>query len=258
MKIGIIYCAYNTESYINASLFSWLIARETKLGENDFVINCLSVPFEKFDEPRLDNTVETLKRYLKNKKIDFLISNDLPTKETEARTIALNNLISNGVDLIWQVDSDEFYSLQEVERIIKFVSSRPHSACFYGSLKNYVFDNQTYLINPFNPMRIHRVQFGKYRLSSFWDDNNISYLNTENNEIVKDIDVSPAVIIPKAVQFTKHLTWMSDERGRKKVEYQNARGWNCSFSWNYSKNCLEWNENFFKNSGQPIPETSTD
>ena len=40
-------------------------------------------------------------------------------KETEARSLALDYLIKNNVDIVWQVDSDEFYTLEEIEAAFK-------------------------------------------------------------------------------------------------------------------------------------------
>lgn len=257
MKIGIIYCAYNTQEYLKDSLMPWMLARDSHLESNEFLICAVSVPFEKFNEPRLDDTAKNLTHLYENKLIDYVITDNNPIKETEARTSALKYLVSKGADIIWQVDSDEFYQLEEISKIIKFVNSRPFVPSFYGSFKNYVFDLKTYLIEPFTPMRIHRVKTSTYTADLFWDDNNIMYFNVNNQQYLRDVHMTP-LAIPKSVQFTKHLTWMSDARGKKKVEYQIARGWNCSFSWNYSKNCLEWNEDFFKKNGQNVPETSTD
>lgn len=257
MKIGIIYCAYNTQEYLKDSLMPWILARDSHLESNEFLICAISVPFERFGEPRLDDTGKNLAHLYDNKLIDHIIIDDKPLKETEARTLALKYLVSKDVDIIWQVDSDEFYQLEEVSKIIKFVNSRPFISSFYGSFKNYVFDLKTYLTAPFTPMRIHRVKSNNYLADSFWDDNNIMYLNANGQQYLKDINMTP-LNIPKSVQFTKHLTWMSDARGKKKVEYQIARGWDCSFAWDHSNNCLIWNGDMLKKRGLETPETSTD
>jgi hypothetical protein len=42
----------------------------------------------------------------------------------------------------------------------------------------------------------------------------------------------------------KHLTWMH-ENGKSKYEYQMKHFGACSYKWNYQKNELEFNEDFF-------------
>lgn len=239
MKVGVIFCAFNSEEMLEGSLSPWAEAKAKKLGGHEFYIAALSVPFEKFEEPRTDDTIEGLRGYLDTGKIDFLIAGDRPKKETEARGMALSLLVDQKCDIIWQADADEFPTLEEIEKVLKFVEERPTITCFRGSLKNYVFDESTYLVQPFNPMRVHRVNRGTYIADSFWDDNNILYRGTLTRDFKRDIDF-PCLTIPRAVAWVKHFSWLNDQRSKKKVEYQTSRGWSSSFDWDNSRGGLVW------------------
>lgn len=239
MKIGIIFCAFNAEDMLEGSLSPWVEAREKKTGGHEFCIAAVSVPFERFEEPRMDDTLEGLRGYLDAGKIDRLIAGDQPMKETEARGRALSYLVERQCDIIWQADGDEFPTLEEIEKTLKFVEERPAIAAMKGCLKNYVFDEKTFLARPFNPMRIHRVRHGTYVADSFWDDNNVLYRGTLTRDFKKDIDF-PCLTVPKTVAWTRHMSWLNNQRSKNKVFYQTSRSWTCSFDWDDSRGGLIW------------------
>jgi len=255
MKIGIIFTGYNMADMLDESLRPWIEAKISKLEGNEYLICGLSIPFEKFNDPISDNTQDIFYNYFKSGNVDNLIIDTQPKKETEARTLALQWLVSKKIDLLIQVDADEFYTLEEIKNILSFLKKNPFIVAFKGSLKNYVFDQKTFMIKPFNPMRIHRVATHTgIAAYEFWDDNNVAYKFFENQRVL-DIEL-PTTIIPKSIAWTKHFSWLSNERSRKKVEYQTARGWKCSFKWNYNLNKLEWNLDNLRQSGEQIPELS--
>lgn len=239
MKIGVIFCAFNAGDLLPRSLAPWTEARGQKLDGHQFVIAAVCVPFEKFEEPRLDSTLEELRKELAAYKIDRLIGATSPAKETDARGAALRHLVEAGCDVTIQVDHDEIYDLQTISRIFHFVQSRPSIVCFKGSLKNYVFDEQTFLVQPFNPMRIHRVRAGDFTAHWFWDDNNVSYIRDGTNELRRDIDFA-CLTIPRSIGWTAHYSWLNNERSKRKVEYQKKRWGTSSFDWDAKNNVLIW------------------
>ncbi len=255
MKIGIIFAAFQAEDLLTRSLTPWIEARSQKLGGHEFVICAVSVPFEGFDtsgEPA-DNTRSILGAHVAHgKDIDHAIVRDRPMKETEARGAALRWLVEQGVEVTWMVDHDEVYTTTEIQRILAFIQGRPLVAAFRGSLRNLVFDERTYLVQPFTPMRGHRVTAGGYTADSFWDDNNVLYRSRQFADHAKrDIDL-PCLTIPKALQFTAHYTWLNDQRSKRKSEYQWARWKRCDFDWDDSRGGLIWRD------GVAVPETARD
>lgn len=254
-RYGLIYCAYDTADLVPASLQPWVDARRAKLGGHEFRIAAVCVPFAGFPrEKEPDSTQTLLEARLAAGDIDHLITSETPMAETEARGQALRWLVDADSDVTIMVDSDEVYQMDEIQRVAAFVAARPHVAAFRGSLKNYVFDNRTYLTQPFTPMRIHRVRVGGYQAHSFWDDNNVTYGGTITRDLKRDIEF-PCVTIPKVVAFARHLTWLNDGpngRSHRKVRYQEARQWKCDFAWDDSRGGLIWRD------GVTPPETARD
>ena len=257
MKIGVIFTAFNTEEYIAESLKGLIDARQNKLDGHEFFMVAVSLPFKDFPIENRDNTQEILKNYYNAKLIDELIIEPEFIKETEARTLALKKLIDNNCTFSWQIDSDEFYSIDHISKIIKFLEFNKLCAWFKVSYKNFVFDTNTYLIEPFIPARIHRLKFHdaniKIIADSFYDDNNILYKENDGNVLFWDSGM-PNMTIPKNYVWIPHYCWLSNERSKKKIDYQMKRWGRCSYKW---ENGLIFNREYYKSINQPLPETAT-
>ncbi len=253
MRIGIIYVAYQAEDLVPASLTPWVEVKRAQLGGHDYAICAVSVPFEGFpqDEER-DRTRSILGAYAQRGEIDHVVVGDKPHKETDARGAGLRWLMTQGVDVVWQVDADEVYTSEEIARIAAFVEANPFVTWFRLSLRNAVFTPTTYLVEPFTPSRIHRVRAGGYSLHSFCDDNDLLYGGTITRDLKRQ-DQFPLMTVPRSVAFVRHLSWLNDERSRKKVAYQTARGWECSFRWDEATG-LQFNEAYYAKRGLPLPE----
>ena len=70
---------------------------------------------------------------------------------------------------------------------------------------------------------------------------------------MRDIDAFPCGIIGQNVAWIRHYTWLNNERSKKKVEYQKARGWTCSYEWDYNENKLKFNAEYYKKEKLPFP-----
>lgn len=244
MKYGIIFTGYECIEYVERAIAPWIARR----GDN-LLICAVSVPFIGFDCVD-DGTTAYLKQLRKDGKIDCLIESPTPIKETEARGAALKWLSERGVDFVWQHDADEIITDSQIAKIMKFVERQSLVDCFKLSLRNFIFDEKHYLAEPFQPMRIHRVStwFG-FRAVSFWDDNNILY--RKDNEDKKDTSFG-ILTIPPTLAWITHYTWLNNERSRKKVAYQTARGWQSSYRW--GEKGLEFNPAYFSRNNLPLPE----
>jgi hypothetical protein len=258
VKIGVIFCAFQAEDLLARSLGPWIETRRQHLGGHEFIICAVSVPFEGFDtsgEPE-DRTRAILGGHAQAGEIDHAIVRDKPMKETEARGAALRWLVAQGVDTLIQWDSDEFPTTEQIERILAFVAARPHIAWFRLSYKNRVFTPDQYLVQPFTPPRIHRVQppgTMSIRADIFYEDNGIVYGRTDNPHVDRIPDhYFPSLTIPKSVAWIDHWTWLSDLRSKRKQAYQWARWQRCDFAWDDSRGGLIWRD------GQPVPETARD
>ena len=256
MKIGIIYTAFNTDEYFARSLASWVEARRTRLGGHHFVIAAVSVPFVGFETSQVDSTCSRMKREQGEGTIDHLIVDRSPMPETQARGEALKWLVAAGTDCTIMVDSDEFWTIEQIASILDFVIKNPFIIWFKVSYKNRVFTKDQYLVEPFTPPRIHRSYFEGITASGFWDDNNVIY-NIEQGDQIRDIEL-PSLTIPISVAWVDHYTWISDSRSKEKVQYQMRRWGQSSFSWEDSRGGLIFNEAYYKARGQPLPEVAKD
>ena len=239
--------------YIESSLHDLIKARQSKLDNNEFYIVAVSLPFKNFPITNCDNTIQILQTLKNNNLIDELITEPKFIKETEARTLALNKIIENNCEIVWQYDPDEELKIEQISKIIKFVNLNPFVACFKLSYRNFVFDNNTYLVEPFCPMRIHRVNYSNYRVNYFWDDNNIMYGGKITRDLIRDIDFT-MLTIPKSYVWISHMTWISNSRSEAKILYQKSRSWTCSYDWDYINNKLIFNKDYFEKFGLPLPQ----
>ena len=253
MRIGIIYCAYSSEEYVEKSLSPFI---EGASGHS-FVISAISYPFVGFEKGGNKKTLDILRKYRDEGKI-YLNYGSEEIEEPTARQIALDQLLEIGVDLIWMVDSDELYTKQQIHGIIKFVQEEEFVAWFRLSFKNRVFDFD-YLEEPFCPPRIFRIKVSNYQINRFIDDNNLSYRGRLKRDIVPDLALSN-MTVPKSVAWIDHYTWLdtpeSKGRTKKKVEYQLKHFGICSYKWDYKENKLEFDEKYYE--GKSLPKVLKD
>lgn len=269
----IVYSAYNSQEYVEKSLTPFLT------HPNCWVV-ASSRRFGLFPEPRKDFTVDIL-NFLKNKYPNQFVGIDSdkePVKrEHEAKNRALEifsefskEIDAPVIDYVWIVDSDEFYSTEEIQKVIDFVDSPEFSTTVWFSipLKNFVFDENTFLSEPFCPPRIFRTSFsmgwtvppGNFYLHSFFWDNDIAYANKDDlvHEQIPlyNHDSFARKTIPTSEVWIKHLSWLNNNRGKKKVEYQESHFGHCGFKWVEGKG-LEFNQEYYDKTGQPLPKTET-
>lgn len=240
-RIGIIYCAYGTEDYVPKSLAPWIDLR----AQGNVLICALNLRFAGF-EGKDDKTHDMLWACRVRKDIDHLIDGPDNIPETTARGMALTWLKQQGVDLVIQWDSDEMTDVASIQRTLAFIDANPFTTWFRFSYRNLVFDDKTWLADPFTPPRAHRIRAGTeagcYTAHSFSADNDICY----GHHIFRDLHFQrdyPSMTIPAAVFNPKHYTWLNDERSKRKIDYQlRGRGWpSCQFAWDDAQGGLIFN-----------------
>jgi len=245
LKFGVILAAYNSSGTIDKCLENWLPFVEY----GNIKIHAISIPFKEYESIKIeeDNTVDILKEYkvpveTKPRYID----------EAHARNLAFGKL-KGDCDYVWILDADELYKTNEILSIIRFVSLNGEIDSFNINFKNYVFDGDCW-VDGFCPPRIFKTKNAK----GFYWDNDMSY--DINNQRVSYRNLSQ-MVIPKNVAHVKHLTWINNQNSKNKVKYQEKHfgsGAGCSYKWNDEKNCLEFNEDYFKKTGEAKPKLNYD
>jgi len=250
-KYGIIYCGYNTEDYTLDSIRPFL-------QDQNCVVSAVSVPFAEYKniDSFEDGTTDILRELVSSGELKYLVDSPKFISEADARNLALDNLKKYDLDYIWLVDSDEFYTKRDIEEIQKYVESSSKNL-FKISLRNYVFDTDHYLEEPFCPPRIFKTKIvipeleNFIELDKFYWDNDICYIF--DNKYIKYDDVENLTVIPESVAIIKHFTWLNDKIGKRKVEYQHKHFGHCGYRWNSEKESLEFDLDFHKANNLEIP-----
>jgi hypothetical protein len=166
--------------------------------------------------------------------------------ENGSKSAALNAL-KNECDLVWILDSDEFYTKQQIKNIINYIDTTPEYDWYSVNLKNSTFEKYLW-IDGFCPPRIFRTDRND-GLSHFYFDNHIVYNNGDkfDNKLNSNI--------PRSVAWVKHYSWLtSDTRSKEKVKYQELRfSGSCSFSWDDVNEKLYFSDNFYNSRGLEKP-----
>lgn len=251
-KFGIIFCGYNNEDTVEKAL-------EPFLDDDRFVVAAVSVPFAEYiDQDEFeDGTGGFLNQKFREGEIKYFIDSPRYIKEHEARNLALDCLKREECQYYCMADGDELITKEQIENIIQFIEKDSESVWWRLSLKNYVFDDKTYLKEPFCPPRIFRAKPDYLYNPSFYGDNDIQYFKSTGEPI--SYLYLPNQTVPKETAWIKHLTWLNNKIGKRKVGYQTER-WgenSCSFDWDEEKG-LHFNEEYFRMKGERLPETLTD
>ena len=248
MKIGIIYCAYNCLKYAQESIAPFLNLRHLNLIHN---ISAVAVPFEEYRNVTCeeDGTVDFLLGLEKNGEVDRVFTEPKYIKEHFARDLCLQYLKTERCDAVWMVDGDELYTLDQINSIIDFIKTNDLHYWYSINFKNYIFDGQQW-VDGFCPARIFKTSSSELQVDKFYWDNDLSYKNANYENVgYKQLN---NLMIPKTIAHVKHMTWLH-ENGKVKYEYQMKHFGNCGYEWDYEKNELKFNKEFYLKTKQEIP-----
>lgn len=260
MKIGLVISFYNELDFIKKCLEPWIAARKNGV---DLKIALLDGCFNEFEAENnsrtsTDGSAEIAAEWLKNNDIDFFQQFINGEKECAARNIGLNYLLEQDVDVVITWGLDEIITENQILKLVNFIKGNPLMCWFKINYKNFVFTDDAYLLD-FAPPRVFRVKYQELKLKEFYFDDDVLYFgndNFNNKNVNVDYKRLSCSRIPVRLLLVNHYTWLNNERSKKKVEYQSKHfqnGFGCAFKWNNDKNCLEWNEDYYKKLNQSIP-----
>jgi hypothetical protein len=255
MKIGIQVLAYNCHNTIEDVLNPWIEIKK----EYDIKIWVSSGQFRIYKELGYEDkntaTLQLLKLLLDQGKIDFL---HVPSKDSllddhSTRQNCISYFKENEIDLMIQLDSDEFYNQKEVSSYLKFIVENDTYSCYNTVFKNLIMDGNHYVEwERFSAAWIKRHG----GISHYYFDQHWSFRGDDGNNV--EYRWVPTISIPKELVHPIHDTWTNHRKGsgnghiKSKIEYQekyysHQSGW----KWNEETQCIEINESVWDGN---IPE----
>jgi hypothetical protein len=240
MKIGIQILAYNCEETIEKIIKPWI---ELK-NKYDIKIWVGSGQFKTYAEMGCENlngpTEALLLKLVEKGDIDFLytppIDNLLTDPQTRDKCVPW--MIEKDIDLMVQVDADEFYSLREAGNLLKFVEHNQDYTCYNTVFKNVIGDGKIEDWERFSAgwIKKHGGIKEYYWDMHWWFNEELDYRST------------PTKTIPKELVNPYHYTWTNDMNTtgpshiKEKIEYQNRiYGNGKGFDWGSLNGCgFEW------------------
>lgn len=250
MRIGIQILAYNCHDRIDRLLEPWRQAKKLL----DLKIWVGSGQFKLYKDlgfpDRNQKTLERIQNEFSDV-VDFLWTpgNDGHTSDQGTRSESLTWFKEQNIDLLWVVDSDEFYTKDDIFEVLKWVLSNDHFNWYEMSFKNLVGNCTSYL------------DFNVGRLAWFQRDGGVSSFYFDCHFLIGETDYRsyPGGIIPTSVAQPLHYTWTnslnSGVSSQDKILYQNHF---------YSDGCgyvtkengtIDFNVDFFSQKGMPVPAT---
>lgn len=235
MKIGVIFCIYNCEDYVDRCLTPWFELKD----DHDFIFTVTSGRFKDYELLGIPNRNQFTLKKLVEWDFDFMsiTGGNKLLDEDSSRNRCLDFLKPHGCDLIWLVDGDEFYTKDQIRNTIHFIESTPEIESFSLYLKNYTIKYPLFTGTWNRPTIFRNRKWGG--IGRFYFDSYFVY--SDNKEGVKnvfDLEIRP---IPRKICFLEHNSWLPTQATKDKIKYQNLRysginhdipeGCRCSFEW---------------------------
>lgn len=270
MILGLHSICYNTNATLERAFAPW---REVKNGalkrlveDVYFAVQAAAFPETvKLGYPIKsdDRTIETLERFRDDDLIDELTIHEEPVEEQDlwsynVRDLMFESAASPGIDYIVMVGGDECWTVEEIEKMLKFVQRNPLTDYFKVNFKNY-FGRGKYVKDFIAPRIWNNKRNGG--VECHYKDDLVMYKNGK-----RDTECS-CMTVPSKVVFPAHYSWSlppecSDEDNKKfvmrKLGFQKLRYVNCSYRWNEEKNELELDPTYYARIGKGVPEVYYD
>jgi len=236
INIGIQILAYNCKTTFEQLIAPWVKLKEKYnikiwVGSGQFKIYN-EMGCEDLNEP----TVELLQKLLQENKIDYLFQPDPNNllSDHETRDKCIPWLRENNIDLMVQVDADEFYG-DQAEPYLNWILNNQQPDCYNTVLKGVIEEGVYEDWERFSAGWIKRHGgIKEYYLDMHW-----SWFGKEPGKNV-EYRWANTVTVPKEVCNPLHFTWneklttTGPNTLKEKIEYQKRYYENneCDYIWN--------------------------
>ena len=147
----------------------------------------------------------------------YLLNNDNLLKDHEMRNKCIPWMVKNDIDLMIQVDADEFYSTREANNLIQFITDNSEHTIYNTIFKNVVGDGEIEDWSRFSAgwIKKHGGIKEYYFDMHWWFNDDFDYRK------------QGVIEIPKELVNPYHYTWTNDMNTTgpgsisAKIEYQN-------------------------------------
>jgi FkbM family methyltransferase len=217
MRIGIQLIAYNSAEVLEELLAPWLKLKD----RYDLKVWVGSGQFKTYNQMGCENlngpTIKLLEEMIKEGKIDYLFQPDPDNllDDAETRDKCIPWMKEQDIDLMIQLDSDEFYTEQEVENLITFIEENPEPSVYNVVFNNIVGDSREDWV---------RFAVGWIKrhggIKNYYFDCHFSFIEGEYRD-------APNITVPKTLVHPTHLTWTHNKNTtgpshiQEKIDYQN-------------------------------------
>jgi len=247
MRIGVIFCIYGCEDYVDRCLTPWF----NLSSEFDFIFTLTSGRFKDYVNLGIpDRNKATLEKLI-GWEFNYMsiTRGDKILDEDSSRNRCLDFLKPHQCDLIWLVDGDEFYTEQQIKDIILYVESTPEEEAYSIWLKNYTIKYPLFTGKWDRPTIFRNRKWGG--INRFYFDSNFVF--SDQIHSIRDLEINA---IPRKICFLEHYSWLPTQTTKDKISYQNLRydgpeGCRCSFEW--AENGLRFSDSFWNCRGLQIP-----
>jgi len=233
MKIGIQCLAYNCAESFPELIAPWL---KMKYLAYDIDIWVASGQFKEYAElgyeDKNESTLKLLTEYKNKGKINYVWTPDPNNllKDHETRNQCIPYFKEKDIDVMIQLDADEFYTDEEAFNLIKFIEENPGYSIYNAIYKNIVGDGEEVDWKRFVASWIKKHG----GIKNYYFDMHWSYNDCEYRQ-------SPDIDIPKSLVNPTHYTWTNNNNTtgpshiKEKIEYQKRiYSSGCDYEWDES------------------------
>ena len=255
MKIGLQVLAYNCDKTIKKLLSPWIYSK----SKYDIKIWVASGQFKIYHdlgyEDENEETLKVLKRDLYHE-VDYLFESSpgFLLSDHETRSSCLKYFREENIDLMIMLDSDEFYTLEDVERLLNYIEENPNFDWYSVNFRNLIGDGTKYV--DYSPVRAIWFKKNGYVKKYYFDNHLVFDIEGRDYEYrqLKGKDIPKDILNPLHYTWTNELNTTGPSDIKRKIKYQEKYySHECGWTWDETEGTIKPNPNFW---GENLPEVN--